>query len=70
MLGICPNCKIRLDIPPFDNRETNEVILVLSYRKLIDSNASLKSIDDLGYCQVCNARKSDLDNQRKILLNN
>lgn len=63
MLGICPNCKIKLDIPPFNGRETNEVMLVLIYRKLIDSNIGLKSIDDLGYCEVCNAKKSDIDSQ-------
>ena len=66
MLRICPNCKIKLDISPFNGRETNEMILVLTYRKFIDNKINFKSIDDLGYCEVCNAKKSDIEKQKVI----
>ena len=64
MLRICPNCKIRLDIPPFNERETNEMMLILSYRKFIDNNVCLKSVNELGHCEICNAKKSDIEKQK------
>jgi len=65
MLGICPNCKIKLKDPPFNDRDTNEVMLVIKYRKAVENGCTPKSIDDLGYCQLCNAKKEDLEKQEK-----
>lgn len=64
MLGICPNCKIRLKEAPFNERKTNEVMLVLAYRDIIESGKSPKSIGELGYCELCNAKKRDLEEQK------
>lgn len=64
MLGICPNCKIELKKSPFNSRETNEVLLTLRYRSKRDKNEDIKSIDDLGYCEICNAKKEDLEEQK------
>jgi hypothetical protein len=63
MLGICPNCKIKLKDPPFNSRETNEVLLVLNYRKLVESKKIPKSIEETDYCELCNASKDDLKKQ-------
>lgn len=63
MLGTCPNCKIKLKEPPFGNRNTNEVMLVLSFRDLVENRIPIKSMDELGYCQLCNATKKDLEEQ-------
>lgn len=65
MLGTCPNCKIKLKEPPFNNRETNEMLLILNYRKLIENNLPIKSFDELGYCELCNAKKQDFEKQIK-----
>lgn len=70
MLGICPNCKIRLDVSPFNGRETNEMMLILAYRKFIDNHVNPRSVDDIGYCEVCNAKKSDIEKQNKIKVTN
>ena len=64
MLGICPNCKIKLKTPPFGKRETNEMLLVLNYRKIIENKIQLKSIDELGYCELCDATKKELESQK------
>lgn len=64
MLGICPNCKIRLKEPPFNGRETNEMLLILGYRRFVEKNVSLKSLEDLGYCELCKAKKEDLEEQK------
>lgn len=53
--------------PPFNNRETNEVMITLIYRALIESGAKLKKINELGYCEVCKATLKDLKEQGKIL---
>ena len=63
MLGICPNCKIKLKEPPFNGRDTNEVMLVLTYRDILESGKTLKSIDEAGFCELCNAKKEDLEEQ-------
>lgn len=68
MIGICPHCKIRLKDPPFKNRETNEVMIVMRYRNMIDNNLQLKSIEEIGYCVVCNARLEDLRDQSRLLV--
>ena len=65
MLGICPNCNIKLKEPPFEGRDTNEVMLVIKYRGIIDSGKNPKSVDELGYCELCNAKKKDLEKQKK-----
>ncbi len=66
MLGICPNCKIKLKEPPLNGRDTNEVMLVLTYRDILESGKVLKSIDELGYCELCNAKKEDLKEQAGV----
>ena len=66
MLGICPNCKIELKEPPFNNRETNEVMLVINYRKLIENNIIPKPFEELGFCQLCNAKKEDIEEQKQL----
>ena len=63
MLGICPNCKIKLKIPPFRDRETNEVLIVMIYRNKIDNNIQIKSIKEIGYCEICKAREKDIQEQ-------
>jgi hypothetical protein len=67
MIGICPNCCIRLKEPPFNDRETNEVMITLAYRDLIDSGIKPKKIRELGYCEVCKATLEDLKEQAIIL---
>jgi hypothetical protein len=65
MLGICPNCRIRLKDPPFNGRDTNEVMLVIRYREAVENGSMLRSIDDIGYCELCNAKKEDLEKQKE-----
>jgi len=66
MIGICPHCKIKLKEPPFNNRETNEVMLVMNYRKMKDTATKIKSLEDLGYCEICKARPKDIEKQKEI----
>jgi hypothetical protein len=66
MLGICPNCSIRLKDPPFNDRVTNEVMLVIKYRGIVESGKFPKTINELGYCELCNAKKEDIDLQSKL----
>lgn len=61
---MCPHCKIKLDRPPFSERNTNEVMLTIDYRRLIEGGAILKSIDELNYCELCKATKKDLEEQK------
>jgi len=67
MIGMCPHCKIQLKEPPFNNRETNEVMIVLIYRRLIESGAKLKNIVESGVCEVCRATLDDLKKQRELV---
>lgn len=67
MIGLCPNCSIKLKEPPFNDRETNEVMITLSYRKLIESGTKLRKINELGYCEVCKAKIQDLKEQARML---
>jgi hypothetical protein len=60
MLGICPNCKITLKDKKNPDRNTNEVMLVLKYRDMIEKGLKPKSIKELGYCELCNATKEDI----------
>jgi hypothetical protein len=67
MIGICPNCKIKLKEPPLNNRDTNEVMLVLKYRNLIEEGIKLKPLVELGYCELCNATNEDIEEQNKLI---
>ena len=67
MIGRCPNCGIRLKEPPFnDKRETNEVMIVLTYRKVIESGVKLKSFEETGYCEICRSTKKDHQEQLEL----
>jgi hypothetical protein len=68
MIGICPNCKIKLKEPPFNNRETNEVMVTLSYRKLIEQGIKLRNIAELGFCEICKATLKDLKEQEEFII--
>ena len=65
MLGVCPNCKIDLKRGPFGKRKTNEMLLVLEYRNLVENDSIPKKMDDLGYCELCEATKEDFEKQKK-----
>ncbi len=67
MIGKCPNCNIQLKEPPFEGRNTNEVMLTLKYRGLVESNTKLPTIEKAGYCTVCDAKLADLKEQKKLL---
>ena len=67
MIGKCPNCGINLKEPPFENRETNEVVITLKYRGFIDNNRPMDSIEKKGYCDVCDAKIDDLKKQNELL---
>ena len=64
MIGICPHCKINLAQPPFNGRTTNEVMLTIDYRKIIENNLKLKNFKNLGYCELCKATKKDHEEQK------
>jgi len=64
MIGICPNCKINLKDPPFSNRERNEILIVMIYRRKIDNNEAIRSMDEIGYCEICGAKKEELEDQK------
>ena len=66
MIGICPSCGINLKEHPFNNRETNEVVLTLKYRDLVENKESFSSIEKAGYCQLCNASLKDLQGQNSL----
>ena len=67
MLGTCPNCKIKLKEPPFNDRETNEMLLVLNYRKMVENNIIPRSIEELGFCELCKAKKQDIQKQYQVI---
>lgn len=66
MLGICPHCKIRLKSPPFRDRETNEVMIVMIYRSKIDNKLPIRDIHEIGYCEICKATEKDIEEQKSI----
>jgi hypothetical protein len=67
MIGKCPNCNIILKKEPFNNtRETNEVMVILAYRKLMDLGKKPKNPFELGYCEICNSTLEDLEIQKNI----
>ncbi len=65
MIGRCPHCKIDLNKPPFNGRNTNEVVLTLNYRNKVENNEKLESVEKMGYCELCNAKLEDLEEQEK-----
>jgi len=69
MIGKCPNCTISLKDPPFSDRETNEVVITLKYRSFLDNNKSPLSIEKKGYCDICEAKITDLKEQNELLKN-
>lgn len=68
MMGTCPHCGIRLKEPPKNKRETNEVMLVIAYRKIIEAGLKLKDLAELGYCQLCKATLKDIEEQKNLLV--
>jgi len=60
MIGKCPHCGISLSQPPFENRNTNEVLLTLRYRDFIDNNKPIPTVEQKGYCEICNAKLKDV----------
>jgi|APSaa5957512622_1039677.scaffolds.fasta_scaffold76772_1 hypothetical protein len=66
MIGTCPSCGINLKEPPFNSRETNEVVLTLKYRDLVENKESSPSIEKAGYCKLCNASLKDLQGQNSL----
>jgi hypothetical protein len=67
MIGICPNCGINLKEPPHNSRETNEVMIVLIYRRLIESDKGVPPLKETGKCAVCNASAEDLIEQAELM---
>ena len=66
MIGRCPHCGISLKEPPFNKRETNEVMIVMAYRRIIDNNQEPKNITEIGYCEVCRATPEDKEEQTNL----
>ena len=66
MIGKCPHCGIELKNPPFNGRETSEVMIVLTYRRLIETGAKIESIKSSGICHVCRATLEDLKEQKNL----
>lgn len=64
MIGICPNCGIKLKQPPFNKRETNEILITLKYRKFIDNDLIIPRVDETGFCEICSASLEDLEEQK------
>ena len=69
MIGKCPNCGIMLKEPPFSGRETNEVMLTLRYRDLVENNKIMQSMEKKGYCILCSASKDDIKKQKLMITN-
>lgn len=65
MLGICPHCKIELNKPPFNKRNTNEVMLTLNYRKMVEGGEKLKDFIEAGFCELCKAKVKDKKEQQE-----
>lgn len=67
MIGRCPHCGISLKEPPFNGRETNEVVITLRYRNIVENNIPLMTVDQKGYCDVCKANLRDIKEQVESL---
>ncbi|MBT4166245.1 hypothetical protein HOE04_04375 [archaeon] len=63
MIGRCPHCGIDLTMPPFNDREVNEVMVVMNFRQRVDGDEELESIEKKGYCDICKASLKDLEAQ-------
>jgi len=68
-MGKCPACGINLKEPPFDKRETNEVLLTLKFRDFADNNKKMVSIEKAGYCEICDASLEVLNKQKALIKN-
>lgn len=68
MIGKCPHCKIALKARPFTDRETNEVMLTMAYRRLVENNTIIEPLEQVGYCKLCNAKQADLEAQKELEL--
>lgn len=66
MIGKCPHCQIELKRPPFKGRETNEMLVVMNYRKFMDTGNNPRSLDEIGYCEVCNASPQEIKEQKRL----
>lgn len=64
MIGKCPHCGIELKAPPFNGRETNEVMIVLTYRRLIETGVQIEPVKSSGSCPVCRATIKDFEEQK------
>ena len=69
MIGNCPHCGIKLKEPPFDNRETNEVLITLRYRYFLDNNKKILSVEKAGYCEICDASLESIKGQSLLMKN-
>ena len=67
MIGKCPNCGISLTEPPFENRETNEVVITLKYRKILDNDMKPKPVNESGICEICDATVEIINLQKKFI---
>ena len=67
MIGVCPHCGIKLKEPPINDRETNEIMVVLTYRRFLESNKPLPSLEESGKCIVCNATADDILKQLELI---
>jgi len=65
MIGKCPHCKIDLNMPPYGKRITNEVMLIIWYRKIIEQGKKLPRIQESRTCKLCNASLKDLKIQKQ-----
>ena len=70
MIGKCPSCGIYLKEGPFGERNTNEVVLTLKYRDIVENRKIIPSIEEAGYCLLCNATIDDHKKQKKLFLIN
>jgi hypothetical protein len=64
MIGKCPQCGISLKDPPFGGRNRNEVLLTLRYREVVEHGDMFKEMEELGYCELCEATREDLEMQK------
>jgi len=66
MIGKCPFCNIELSKPPIDKKSINEMLLIIEYRKKLDSGGSFQPVKDLGYCELCNSTIEEINSQIEI----
>lgn len=69
MIGNCPHCGIKLKEPPFEGRETNEVVITLRYRNFLDNDKKITSIEMAGHCEICDASLEAIKEQKLFVKN-